>query len=74
MARRDDIKVVKKVKNTPQRVLVVQNRHPLFGEPIPYKVIYKETVPNIAEAKKREAELREEYKDIEAVSVQHFSL
>ena len=74
MARKTDVKQFKKVKNTPQRVMVVQNRHPLFGEPIPFKVLFSKRVENITQAKELEKELAEQFKGTEALCIQHYSL
>ena len=41
---------------------------------VEYKVLYTEIVPDKETAKKREKELKEEYKDTEAVSIHYFSL
>lgn len=63
-----------KVKNpTKQKIIVAQGRA-IIGEPIPYKVLYTENVANADKAKERVKELREEYKDVEALSICYFSL
>ena len=74
MMKKDDKKqeVVKK-RPTRQKMIVEQGRV-LMGEPVEYKVLYTEIVPDVVTAKQREKELKEEYKDIEAVSVHYFSL
>ena len=71
---KNDVKkeVIKKVP-TKQKLVVSQGRA-LIGEPIEYKILYTEVVPDRETAKIREKELKEEYKDTEAVSVQYFSL
>ena len=66
------VKVVK--KDVRQKIIVAQNRHPMFGKEIPYHVIYKEIVPSKTAAEARVKELREEYKEIEALCVDYFSL
>lgn len=71
---KNNVVTKKKKKLTQHMVLVLQGRSPLFGDPIKLKVLYKEVVPDRDTAVKREKELREEYKDVEALSVQFFSL
>lgn len=62
------------IKRPTKQKLIVEQGRVLMGEPIPYKVLYTEVVPDKETAKKREQELKEEYKDTEAVSVHYFSL
>ena len=71
---KNDVKkeVIKK-RPTRQKLVVSQGRA-LIGDPIEYKVLYTEVVSDRETAKIREKELKEEYKDTEAVSVQYFSL
>ena len=71
---KNDVKkeVIKK-RPTKQKIVVSQGRA-LIGDPIEYKVLYTEVVSDRETAKIREKELKEEYKDTEAVSVQYFSL
>lgn len=71
---KNDVKkeVIKK-RPTKQKLVVSQGRV-LIGDPIEYKVLYTEVVSDKETAKVREKELKEEYKDTEAVSVQYFSL
>ena len=71
---KNDVKkeIVKK-RPTRQKLVVSQGRA-LIGDPIEYKVLYTEVVSDRETAKIREKELKEEYKDTEAVSVQYFSL
>lgn len=71
---KNNVVTKKKKKLTQHIVLVSQGRSSLFGDPIKLKVLYKEVVPDRDTAVKREKELREEYKDVEALSVQFFSL
>lgn len=74
MAIKKDAKEQVKLKNsTRQKIIVEQGRQ--FGSPIvPYKVLHTEIVPDKETVKTREKELREEYKDIDALSVVSFSL
>lgn len=71
---KNDVKkeVIKK-RPTRQKLVVSQGRA-LIGDPIEYKVLYTEVVSDRETAKIREKELKEEYRDTEAVSVQYFSL
>ena len=71
---KNDVKkeIIKK-RPTKQKLVVSQGRV-LIGDPIEYKVLYTEVVSDRETAKVREKELKEEYKDTEAVSVQYFSL
>ena len=71
---KNDVKkeVIKK-RHTKQKLVVSQGRV-LIGDPIEYKVLYTEVVSDRETSKIREKELKEEYKDTEAVSVQYFSL
>lgn len=73
MARVTDKPVVVKKNPTRHKIIVEQGRQ--FGTPIvPYKVLHTEIVADKETAKVREKELREEYKDIDALSVHYFSL
>ena len=71
---KNDVKkeIVKK-RPTRQKLVVSQGRA-LIGDPVEYKILYTEVVSDRETAKIREKELKEEYKDTEAVSVQYFSL
>lgn len=71
--KNDVKKEVTKKRPTKQKLVVSQGRA-LIGDPIEYKVLYTEVVSDRETAKIREKELKEEYKDTEAVSVQYFSL
>ena len=62
------------VKKPTKQKLIVEQGRVLMGEPVEYKVLYTEVVLDKETAKKREKELKEEYKNIEAVSVHYFSL
>lgn len=73
MALKTDVKNVVVKKPVRQKLIVAQGR--AFGTPeVPYKVLHTEIVGSVEEAKVREKELKEEYKDIDAVSVNYFSL
>ena len=74
MARKADVKENLVKKNpTRQKIIVEQGRQ--FGSPIvDFKVLYTEIVENVEVAKKRVNELKEEYKNIDALSVSYFSL
>lgn len=73
MAKKADVKQVVKKNPTKHKIIVEQGRQ--FGSPIvPYKVLHTEIVPDKETAKTREKELREEYKDVDALSVVSFSL
>ena len=46
-----------------------------MGTPfVPYKVLYTEIAPDLETAKKRIVELKEKYKETDALSVHYFSL
>lgn len=63
------------VKKNPTRHKIIVEQGRTIGTPqVPYKVLYTEIVPNKETAKIREKELREEYKDVDALSVVSFSL
>ena len=69
----DDKKVQVKKNPTRQKIIVEQGRS--MGTPfVPYKVLYTEVAPDLETAKKRVAELKEEYKETDALSVHYFSL
>lgn len=73
MAKLADSKSTKIKNPTRQRIIVAQSR--IFGSPeIPYKILHTEIVSNLEEAKVRQKELTEEYKNIEGLSVSYFSL
>lgn len=71
---KNDIKqaVIKK-KPTRQKIVVEQGRS-IMTPFVPYKVLYTEIVSDLETAKKRANELKEEYKDTDAVSIKYFSL
>ena len=74
MARKADDKVQVVKKNpTRHKIVVAQGR--VMGTPkVPYKTLYTEIVADKETAKSREKELREEYKDTDALSINYFSL
>lgn len=73
MAKKADVKQVVKKNPIRHKIIVEQGRQ--FGSPIvPYKVLHTEIVPDKETVKIREKELREEYEDIDALSVVSFSL
>lgn len=68
-----DVKNVVIKKPVRQKMIVAQGR--AMGTPfVPYKVLHTEIVDSLEDAKTREKELKEEYKDIDALSVSYFSL
>lgn len=74
MAKKADVKDnIKKAKPTKQKLIIAQGR--AMGTPeIPFKILYTEVVPDRETAKVREKELKEEYKETDALSVSYFSL
>lgn len=71
--KKADVKVVKVKPDIRQKIIVAEGR--AMGTPyIPYKVLHTEFAKNVDEAKKRVAELREEYKDTDGLSVSYFSV
>lgn len=69
----DEKKAMVKKNPIRHKILVAQSR--TMGTPyVPYKVLYTEIVPDKETAKIREKELREEYKDTDALSIVSFSL
>lgn len=69
----DEKKTIIKKNPTKHKIIVEQGR--VMGTPyVPHKVLYTEIVPDKETAKTREKELREEYKDIDALSIISFSL
>ena len=71
---KSDVKKEVVRKNPTKHKLVVSQGRVLIGKPIDYKILYTEVVPSKEIAKEREKELREEYKDVEAISVCTFSM
>ena len=74
MARKvDEKKEIIKKNPTRQKIIVEQGR--VMGTPqVPHKVLYTEIVASKENAKERVKELAEEYKDIDALSINYFSL
>lgn len=73
MAIKTDVKNVVVKKPTRQKMIVAQGR--AFGTPeVPFKILHTEIVASKEDAKVREKELKEEYKDVDALSVNYFSL
>ena len=69
----DEKKTIIKKNPTRHKIIVEQGR--TMGTPrVPHKVLYTEIVPDKEIAKTREKELREEYKDTDALSIVSFSL
>lgn len=69
-----DTKQVVKIKKPIRQKIVVEQGRVLIGEPLSYKVLYTEIAESVEKAKQRVQELKEEYKDIEALSVHYFGL
>lgn len=69
-----DIKKPIKIKKANRQKIIVEQGRILIGEPLSYKILYTEIVENIEKAKQRVQELKEKYKDTEALSVHYFSL
>ena len=61
-------------KNPNKQKIMVEQSKMSSSTFIPYKLLYSEVVANEEIAKERVKELKEEYKDTEAVSVHYFSL
>lgn len=62
MAMKRDAKTPVKVKkDVRHKVVVEEGRHPIFGDPIPYKILHTEYVESLEKAKERKKELQEEY-------------
>ena len=74
MAMKKDEKVQVIKKNPTRHKLIVEQGRTMGTPQVPYKVLYTEIVPDKETAKTREKELREEYKDVDALSVVSFSL
>lgn len=74
MARKvDEKKEIIKKNPTRQKIIVEQGR--VMGTPqVSHKVLYTEIVASKENAKERVKELLEEYKDIDALSINYFSL
>ena len=74
MAMKKDEKVKVVNKNPTRHKLIVTQGRAMGTPKVPYKTLYTEIVGSKEEAKVREKELREEYKDVDALSVSYFSL
>lgn len=74
MAKKTDniVQVIKK-NPTKQKIIVGQGRS-METPYVPYKILYTEIVADKESAKVRVKELNEEYKDIDALSINYFSL
>ena len=72
--KKEELKKTKTKKKDIQQKIIVEKGRVLLGNPIEYSIIYTEKVPNVETAKQREKELKEEYKDVEGISIHYFSL
>ena len=73
MVKKTDVKNTVKKNPTRQKIVIAQGR--AFGTPeVPFKVLYTEIVADATIAKDRVKELHNEYKDIDALSINYFSL
>ena len=69
----DEKKVIVKKNPTRQKIVVAQGRQ--YSQPIvDFKVIHTEVVEDASVAKERIKELKEEYKETDALSISYFSL
>ncbi len=74
MAKKLDEKKTIIKKNLIRHKIIVEQGRTMGTPRVPHKVLYTEIVPDKEIAKTREKELREEYKDIDALSIVSFSL
>lgn len=74
MARLADKKEPIKQKNPTRQKIIVEQGRAMFQPYVPYKVLHTEIVASKEDAIVREKELREEYKDVDALSINWFSL
>jgi len=74
MAKKLDEKKVVIQKNPTRHKIIIEQGRAMGTPQVPHKVLYTEIVPDKETAKVREKELREEYKDIDALSIVSFSL
>jgi hypothetical protein len=74
MARKADEKKVEVKKNPTRHKIIVEQGRTLGSPKVEHKILYTEIVPDKETAKIREKELREEYKDVDALSIVSFSL
>lgn len=73
MRKANEKQIIVKKNPVKQKIIVAQGRQ--YSQPIvDFKIIHTEIVADVATAKERVQELKEEYKDIEALSVSYFSL
>lgn len=73
MRKANEKQIIVKKNPVKQKIIVAQGRQ--YSQPIvDFKIIHTEIVADVATAKERVQELKEEYKDIEALSVNYFSL
>ena len=73
MRKANEKQILVKKNPVKQKIIVAQGRQ--YSQPIvDFKIIHTEIVADVATAKERVQELKEEYKDIEALSVNYFSL
>lgn len=71
---KNDVKKPVKIKKSIRQKIMVEQCRVIYEPQIPYKLLYTEVVENEEIAKIRVQELKEQYKDIEAVSINYFSL
>lgn len=71
---KNDVKKPVKIKKPIRQKIMVEQCRVIYEPQIPYKLLYTEVVENEEIAKIRVQELKEQYKDIEAVSINYFSL
>lgn len=69
-----NVKDVVVKKNPVRQKLVVEQGRAMFEPHVPFKVLHTEIVASKEEAEVRLKELKEEYKDVDAVSINYFSL
>lgn len=75
MAKKVEEKKKEVIKKNPTKFkIVVEQGRAMMTPIIEHKTLYTEVVANKEIAKTREKELREEYKDIEGLSIVSFSL
>ena len=72
--KKEEVKVKKVVKPQKQKIIIAECRNPLFGNHIPYRVLYTEKVASKEIAETRLKELKEQYKDVEGLSAGYWSL
>ena len=73
MAKKQEVKNEVKKNPTRQKIVVEQGRQ--LGNPIvEHKILHTEIVADVQTAKTRVEELKNEYKETDALSVSYFSL